>query len=70
MEVRRGARREVFRSLSGEQLQQEVAPGKNGLIYMWGHLAVVDDALIPLLRLGERLHPELDVMFLSSPDRA
>jgi hypothetical protein len=60
----------LFAGLSGEQLQQEVAPRKNRLIYIWGHLAAVNDALLPLLGLGERLHPELDAIFLSSPDRS
>ena len=52
--------------LSEEQLLQEIAPGKNRLIYLWGHLTAVNDALIPLLGFGERLHPELDAMFFAS----
>jgi hypothetical protein len=60
----------LFGALSEEQLLQEIAPGKNRLIYLWGHLAAVDDALLPLLGLGERLHPELDPIFLSNPDRS
>jgi DinB family protein len=59
-----------FGELSEEQLQQEIAPGKNRLIYLWGHLAAVNDALVPLLGFGGRLHPELDAMFVSNPDRA
>ena len=58
----------TFYALGEEQLQREVAPGKNRLIYLWGHLAAVNDTLLPLLRLGERLHPELDVAFLGTPD--
>jgi len=30
----------------------------------------VNDALLPLLGVGEKLHPELDPMFLSNPDRS
>jgi DinB superfamily len=59
----------LFGSLSQEQLLQEVAPGKNRLIYLWGHLTASNDALIPLLGFGSRIHPELDVMFVSNPDR-
>jgi DinB superfamily len=59
----------LFGNLSEEQLLQEVAPGKNRLIYLWGHLTAFNDALIPLLRFGPRLHPELDLMFVSNPDR-
>ena len=59
-----------FGNLSQEQLLQEVAPGKNRLIYLWGHLTASNDALIPLLGFGSRIHPELDLMFVSNPDRA
>jgi len=60
----------LFGGLSPEQLEQEVAPGKNRLIYVWGHLAAVNDALLPLLGIGERLHPEFDGMFISNPDKS
>jgi hypothetical protein len=59
-----------FHGLGSEQLEQEVAPGRNRLIYLWGHLASVHDALFPLLGIGPRLHPELEEMFVTSPDRA
>jgi uncharacterized damage-inducible protein DinB len=60
----------LFEALSPGQLEQEVAPGRNRLIYLWGHLAAVNDALLPLLGIGERLHPELDGMFISNPDKS
>lgn len=56
--------------LSDEQLQQEVAPGRNRLLYLAGHLAAVHDRLFPLLGIGPRLHPELDPIFLETPDRS
>jgi hypothetical protein len=56
-------------SLSDEDLQLEVAPGRNRIYYLLGHLAAVNDRLLPLLRLGDRLHPELDEAFLANPDR-
>ena len=59
----------LFGNLSEEQLLREVAPGKNRLIYLWGHLTAFNDALIPLLGFGPRIHPELDLMFVSNPDR-
>jgi hypothetical protein len=58
-----------FDGLSENDLLQEVAPGKNRLIYLLGHLTATHDALIPLLGFGKRRHPELDFMFLSNPDR-
>jgi len=60
----------LFGALSPEQLEQQVAPGKNRLIYLWGHLAAVNDGLLPLLGVGERLHPELDAMFIAKPDKS
>jgi hypothetical protein len=59
-----------FQALSEEQLQREVAPGRNRLIYLWGHLAAVNDALFPLFGLGPKLFPELEEMFISNPDRS
>jgi uncharacterized damage-inducible protein DinB len=56
--------------LTDDELLKEVAPGKNRVIYLWGHLTAVHDAMFPILGLGERLHPELDAIFISSPDKA
>lgn len=58
-----------FVGLSEEQLLLEIAPGKNRVFYLWGHLTAINDALIPILGFGARLHPELDTMFVSNPDR-
>ena len=59
----------LFSGLSEEQLLAEVAPGKNRLVYLWGHLIAVHDAMLPILGLGPRLHPELDAAFLTGADR-
>jgi len=58
-----------FGALSQEELQKEIAPGKNRLIYLWGHLAAVNDRMVAILGVGERLHPELDATFISNPDK-
>lgn len=55
--------------LSDEQLQKPVAPGRNRLFYLVGHLTAVHDRMLPLLDVGERLHPELDEAFITNPDR-
>jgi DinB family protein len=59
----------MFSSLSDEDLQTEVAPGRNRVFYLLGHLTAVHDRLFPLLGFGDRLHPELDDDFIVSPDR-
>src|SRR5258708_14488676 len=60
----------LFGTLSPEQLEQQVTSGNNRLIYRWGHLAAVNDGLLPLLGMGERIRPELDAMFIWKPDRS
>jgi len=55
---------------SDEALQTEVAPGRNRLYYLLGHLTAVHDRMLPLLRLGDRLYPGLDQQFLTKADRA
>ena len=60
----------LFGSLSSEDVLREIAPGKNRLLYLWGHLTAIHDAMLPLLGIGERLHPEFDVAFVSNPDKS
>lgn len=60
---------ERFGPLNGEQLQKQVAPDKNRLFYLLGHLTVVHDRMLPLLGIGDRLHPQLDEVYLNNPDR-
>jgi hypothetical protein len=56
--------------LSDEQLQQQVAPERNRLLYLVGHLTAVHDRMFSLLDIGERLHPELDDVYITSPDKS
>jgi DinB superfamily len=58
----------LFDACSDEELQQAIAPGKNRIFYLLGHLAAVHDRMLPLLGLGARLHEELDHDFLTNPD--
>lgn len=57
-------------SFTDEQLQKEIAPGKNRGIYLLGHLIAVHDDLIILLDMGDKLYPELNEAFIKSPDKA
>ena len=59
-----------FFNLSEEQLNVEVAPGKNRLIYLWGHFTAVHDGMLPLLDFGPRLYPQYEALFIKSPDKA
>jgi hypothetical protein len=60
----------LFGSLTKDQLELEVAPGRNRLVYIWGHLTAFNDALLPLFGFGLRRYPELERVFVSQPDRA
>ena len=58
----------LLSTLTDEQLQTQVSPGRNRVYYIIGHLAALHDKMLPLLSFGARLHPELDEQFLK-PDR-
>lgn len=60
----------LFDGLSDEQLNEEVAKGRNSGIYLLGHLTAVHDTLFPLLGLGEKLYPELEAIFIKNPDKS
>lgn len=49
---------------------QEVAPGRNRAIYLFGHIIAANDGLLEILGLGGRLYPELYETFSHSPDKA
>jgi hypothetical protein len=53
-----------------EQMERRVAPGKNRLRYLLGHLTAVHDRLLPALGIGERMHAELDAAYVTNPDGA
>ena len=59
----------LLASLTDEQLQKEIAPGKNRGVYLLGHLIAVHDDLIRLVDLGDKLYPELYEPFITSADK-
>jgi hypothetical protein len=65
-----GRAEKLFGGFSDEALQKEVAPGKNRVIYLFGHLVAIHDAMAATLGIGERLHPGLDKAFVQSPDKS
>jgi len=60
----------LFETLSDEQLAADTAPNRNSGTYLVGHLTAVIDGMLPLLGFGEKLHPELENIFLTSPDKS
>jgi hypothetical protein len=59
-----------FDSLSDEQLQKKIAPGKNTVLYLLGHLVAVHDGMITLYGLGDRQYAHLDEAFVKNPDKS
>jgi hypothetical protein len=57
-------------SLTNEQLQKEIAPGKNRGTYLLGHLIAVHDDMLRLLDMGEKMYPELQEPFIKLADNA
>jgi hypothetical protein len=60
----------LLNSLTDEQLQKEIAPGKNRGVYLVGHLIAVHDDMLRLLDMGEKQYPEMLTPFITSPDKA
>ena len=60
----------LFNTLTDQELLLEVSPGKNRGIYLLGHLTAVNDGMISIFGLGERLYPQLDPAFVEKPDKS
>ncbi len=56
--------------LSDEDLAKEISPGRNTGTYVLGHLAAVNDGMLPVLGFGERLFPTLEEAFTLEPQDA
>jgi hypothetical protein len=61
---------DLVNAIPDDQLQKEIAAGKNRGIYLLGHIVAVHDNMISLLNLGEKKYPHLNKLFVESPDKA
>lgn len=59
----------VFNSFAEDDLNKEIAPGKNRVIYLMGHLTAVHDAMFPLLGLGDKNYLNYEELFINKPDK-
>jgi hypothetical protein len=57
-----------FEKYADADYLKPVAPGRNRPIYILGHLIAANDALMPLMGFGQRVFPELEGLFLKTPD--
>ena len=60
----------LLKALTNEQLEGDVAPGRNSGKYLLGHLIAVNDRMLPLLGFGEVHYPNFLEIFLTSPDKS
>jgi hypothetical protein len=58
----------LFDRHTDTDLLKPIAPGKNRVIYLLGHLVAIHDNMVPLLGLGDKRYPELDAPFIHNPD--
>lgn len=61
---------DIFEKYEDDYYFNEVAPGRNRAVYLLGHLIAMNDILLPMLDLGDKLYPELESIFITNPDRA
>jgi hypothetical protein len=59
---------DYFDSLTDEQLQKEVAPGRNTGMYLLGHLTVTHDLMLPILGFGQQIYPQLTAAYNDNAD--
>lgn len=67
--VRLGRMDKLLAELSDEQLQNEIAPGRNTGVYLLGHLAAINNRMLVLLGLGNELNPGLYDTFVEKADK-
>ncbi|PZF74971.1 DinB family protein [Taibaiella soli] len=60
----------LFGSFSNEDLQKEIAPGRNRVIYLLGHLIAANDSMLSLFGLSDRMYAHFDEPFLRTADKA
>ena len=58
----------VLGAFTDEQLAGHTAPGRNTGRYLVGHLAAVNDAMLPLLGFRDKLFPALQELFVDNAE--
>ena len=57
-----------FDNLTDEQLQKEVAPGRNTGMYLLGHLALTHDMMLQILVFVQQIYPQLKSAYDENAD--
>jgi len=68
---RQNARMEkILNSFDNNLLSKDVAPGRNSGKYLLGHILAMNDSMLALFGLGERLFPHYDEIFINNSDKS
>ncbi|MEI9920446.1 MAG: DinB family protein [Bacteroidota bacterium] len=59
-----------FEAQTDENFSKEVAPGKNRISYLMGHLVSSNDNMMTLFGFGPKLYPSYEEIFSKNPDKA
>lgn len=67
-ETENGQMTRFFEKYPDDLIRQPIVKGRNSPYYLLGHLTATSDALVPHLRLGDLLFPDLE-QFLKLPEQ-
>ena len=59
----------AFVGLNDRQLAAAIAPGKNRVGYLWAHLIAVQDAMLPLMGVGDAAYADWFETFVKGADK-
>lgn len=59
---------ELFDEMAPWAFEQEVAPDRNKMSYLIGHLVVSQDKILEAMQLGDRFYKDLDELYTSPQD--
>lgn len=59
-----------FEALPDDAFSKEVAPGKNRISYLMGHLVSSNESMVTLFGFGPKLYPSYEEIFSKNPDKA
>ena len=69
-EAQNKAMDEFVDSLSDEDFKKDVAPGKNSVQYLVGHMIAANESMVKIFGLGQPLFPEYEQPFIRTPDHS
>lgn len=69
-EAQNKAMDEFVDSLTDEDFKKDVAPGKNSVQYLIGHMIAANESMVKIFGLGTPMFPEYEQIFIRTPDHS